>query len=91
MREIKPGSKVVYCAPDGGFNALVVKVNGGEKESIDLTFIHPVAGLETVDGVPNVQHAKEPKEVQRLVGKKGHKKLETVTEDRLVAHGYWRP
>ncbi len=91
MKEVSPGDRVVYEHKDGGFNALVVGGHGDQPDGkITLIFVHPTDGPQTLEGVPNVQFAKEPKKVPKLVGPKGKKKLETVTEDRSVANGFWR-
>jgi len=91
MKDVSPGDRVVYEHKDGGFNALVIGGNGDSPDGrIDLVFVHPTEGLITLQRVPNVQFAKAPTEVPKLVGPKGKKKLETVTEDRSVANGFWR-
>ena len=87
MSEIKIGSRIVYCHADGGFNALVTAVHGGENELVNLVYVHPESGNVVEEtSVLNVYHAKEEKEVPKLV----EGKVEMVKQMVSVANGYWR-
>ena len=91
MRETKVGDRVVYNHKEGGFNALVTAVHGGENHSINLIYVDSRDGKVVEEtSVPNINHAHEEKEVPQSVGSKGSRKVEMVKRMVSKAHGHWR-
>jgi len=105
MREVRVGDRVIYNHKDGGFNATVTKVHGGEEHIISLVYVDPRSGEVTEKKrVPNMNHAHEEREVDQIV-KPGLevtdiKRITTKTGSivkvgkikKMVskAHGHWR-
>ncbi len=91
MREVKVGDRVVYAHKEGGFNALVTVVHGGENHLINLVYVDPRDGMVVEEtSIPNIYHAHEEAEVPQSVGSKGSRKVEMVKRMVSVAHGHWR-
>lgn len=90
-REVRVGQRVIYEHEKGGFNALITAVKDPSVQAVNLVFVNPSNGaVETKEDVPNTHFALEEREVPKLVGEKGKKKLETVKQMCSIANGHWR-
>jgi len=90
MREVKVGSRIIYEHEEGGLNALITAIGDPSVRAVSLVYVLPDGTVESKKDLPNTYFAMEEKDVPRLVGPQGARKLETAKEMCSIANGHWR-